>query len=96
MKCASACFLMFAAGSVRFFGPHGVIGVHSASAPDTASDDPDDRTETLSSMAYTLSMARDYEALGVPDRIIVKMITTKNDDMAFVKADELSGWAKSF
>ena len=64
-KCASACFLMFAASPRKFAGANALIGVHSAS---------ENGQETLASMGVTTAMARDAAGFGVPSPIIVKML----------------------
>lgn len=64
-KCASACFLLFAASPRRYAGINALIGVHSAS---------EDGQETLASMGMTTAMARDAAAYGIPPSIIGKMV----------------------
>jgi hypothetical protein len=66
-ECSSACFLMFAAGSLRIVRPDALIGVHSAS---------ENGEETMGSMAVTTAMARDLGGLGVPPAIIGKLVQT--------------------
>jgi hypothetical protein len=60
--CASACFLIFAAGNTKFASYDARIGVHGAS--DKYGD------ETAQSEAATVSMARIAKELGVPAAII--------------------------
>lgn len=64
-KCASACFLLFAASPRKYAGINALIGVHSAS---------EDGRETLASMGMTTAMARDAAAYGIPPSIIGKMV----------------------
>lgn len=64
-KCASACFLLFAASPRKYAGINALIGVHSAS---------EDGQETLASMGMTTAMARDAAAYGIPSSIIGKMV----------------------
>lgn len=66
-ECSSACFLMFAAGSLRIVRPDALIGVHSAS---------ENGEETMGSMAVTTAMARDLGGLEVPPAIIGKLVQT--------------------
>jgi hypothetical protein len=60
--CASACFLVFAAGETKFANYTAQIGVHGAS----------DETgqETAQSSAATVSMARVAKELGFPRRLL--------------------------
>jgi hypothetical protein len=66
--CASACFLVFAAGQTKSADYTARIGVHGAS----------DRTgaETVQSGAATVLMARLAKDLGVPPAIIGRMVVT--------------------
>lgn len=78
--CASACFLMFAAGTKRLVFGDARIGVHSASL---------DGMETAGSQAVTTQMARKAADFGVPPAIIGKMVTTAAGDMAWLSQDDL-------
>ena len=78
--CASACFLMFAAGTVKFALDGARIGVHSASVGGV---------ETMGSQAVTTRMARKAADFGVPPAIIGKMVTTTAEDMAWLSQDDL-------
>jgi hypothetical protein len=79
-RCASACFLIFAAGAKRIFEVTALIGVHSASEAGR---------ETAGSMAVTTAMARDAAALGVPPGIIGKMVTTQPGQMEWLTQRDL-------
>lgn len=79
--CASACFLMFAAGATKFATYGAQIGVHGAS-------DGSGR-ETTSSNAATVSMARIAKELGVPAAIIGRMVVTPPSDMVWLSPQEL-------
>lgn len=80
-KCASACFLIFAAGRDKYVAPSARIGVHSAhdgqghETPDTA--------------AATIDMTRYLSSIDVPKDIIGRLVTTKPNDMAWLTTDEL-------
>jgi hypothetical protein len=64
--CASACFVIFAAGNKKFAHYTAQIGIHGAS---------DERgRETVQSNAATVGMARAVKDLGVPANIIGKMV----------------------
>jgi hypothetical protein len=79
--CASACFLVFAAGATKFASYGAQIGVHGAS----------DETgrETVSSEAATVSMAKIAKELGVPSAIIGRMVVTPPSEMVWLSPDEL-------
>ncbi len=80
--CASACFLLFAAGKHRFAYPAAYIGVHSAASSDGSEDE--------NALAATTLMARDAAELGVPASIIGKLVTTQSHAMAWLHADDMS------
>ncbi len=81
-KCASACFLVFAAAPRKLAAPDALIGVHSAS--DAAGD------ETLNSLATTTLMSRDLAGFGVPSAIIGKVVTTEPDRMEWLMPSDLA------
>jgi|SRR6516164_5748972 len=62
-KCASACFIAFAAGTEKFVSYTASVGVHGAS--DNVGRESGDAT---------VSMARIVRDLGVPEGIIGKMV----------------------
>jgi hypothetical protein len=81
--CASACFLLFAAGRVKVAQSDALIAVHSASSSDGE--------ETKTALAVTTEMARVAAGLGVPLGIIGKMVTTPPDQIArLTRADLVS------
>lgn len=80
-QCASACFLMFAAGRVKYVIDDAAIGVHSASMPGGR--------ETTESQAITTLMARTASEYGVPSGIIGKMVTTPPTNLTWLTAEEL-------
>ncbi|MGY3344692.1 MULTISPECIES: hypothetical protein [unclassified Bradyrhizobium] len=79
--CASACFLMFAAGSTKNASYGAQIGVHGASEENGA--------ETVASGAATVSMAKIAKELGVPPAIIGRMVVTPPQDMVWLSPQEL-------
>jgi hypothetical protein len=80
-SCASACFLVFAAGAAKF-AEHGArIGVHGASDPSGK--------ETIESGAATVLLARAIRELGVPAAIIGKMVVTRPNEVVWLTPDEL-------
>ncbi len=79
--CASACFLIFAAGAKRVVAPDALIGVHSTSIGGQ---------ETPETLAANMEMARDAAALGVPPEIVGKMVETKPAHMEWLTPEELA------
>lgn len=79
--CASACFLVFAAGSMKYANYSARIGVHGAS--------DQSGKETAGSGAATVSMARVAKELGVPAAIIGRMVVTPPSDMVWLSPSEL-------
>jgi hypothetical protein len=80
-KCASACFLIFAAGNHRFMAADALIGVHSAS---------EHGSETVGSVASTMIIARDAATLGVPPLIIAKMVQTPPGRIEWLTPQDLA------
>jgi hypothetical protein len=79
--CASACFLIFAAGETKFANYTAQIGVHGAS--DQSGE------ETVQSGAATVSMARIAKDLGVPPAIIGRMVVTPPAQMVWLSPADL-------
>ena len=79
--CASACFLIFAAGETRFANYTAQIGVHVASDRSGA--------ETAQSGAATVSMARIARELGVPAAIIGRMVVARPNEMVWLSPADL-------
>lgn len=79
-KCASACFLVFAAGSHLFASPTALVGVHSASY--AGLDTPD-------AQAATVTMARRLSEYDVPDTILGKMVTAHPSQIWWLNRSEL-------
>jgi len=79
--CASACFLMFAAGSTKNVSYGAQVGVHGASG--------ENGEETATSGAATVSMAKIAKELGVPSAIIGRMVVTSPQDMVWLSPQEL-------
>lgn len=76
-KCASACFVAFAAGSEKYVSHNAWVGVHGASVNGRQSGDG------------TVGMAKVVKELGVPASIIGKMVVTAPDDIVWLTPDEL-------
>jgi hypothetical protein len=79
--CASACFLIFAAGETKFANYTAQIGVHGAS--------DESGRETTQSGAATVSMARIARELGVPAAIIGRMVVTPPNEMVWLSPADL-------
>jgi hypothetical protein len=80
-KCASACFIVFAAGDPKYVSYGAFVGVHGAS--DEAG------RETVEAGAATVSMARIVKDLGVPAPIIGKMVVTPPDQIVWLTPEDL-------
>jgi hypothetical protein len=85
--CASACFLIFAAGETKFANYSAQIGVHGASDENGA--------ETVQSGAATISMAKIAKELGVPPAIIGRMVVTAPSDMVWLSPADLQSMGTS-
>jgi hypothetical protein len=79
--CASACFLVYAAGATKFANYTAQVGVHGAS--DKQGE------ETVASGAATVSMARAAKDLGVPAAIIGRMVVTPPNEMVWLTPQDL-------
>lgn len=79
-KCASACFLLFAASPRRVAGGGAQIGVHSASR---------EGRETDESLAVTTVMARLADSYGVPPSVLGKMVRTGPNRMDWLTRADL-------
>jgi hypothetical protein len=79
--CASACFLVFAAGEKKFANYAARVGVHGAS--------DQNGEETTRSGAATISMAKVAKELGVPDAIIGRMVVTPPSEMVWLTPTDL-------
>jgi hypothetical protein len=80
-RCASACFIVFAAGIEKFASYDASIGVHGVS--------DESGHETARTEAATISMARIANAFGVPTRIIGQMVVTPARDISWLSPDDL-------
>ena len=79
-KCASACFIVFAAGSHVFASTSALVGVHSASYG--GHDTPDAR-------AATVLMARRLSVYGVPDAILGKLVSAQPNQIWWLSRSDL-------
>lgn len=79
--CASACFLIFAAGDRKFANYTARVGVHGASDKNGS--------ESVQSGAATVSMARFAKELGVPPAIIGRMVVTPPSEMVWLSPTDL-------
>jgi hypothetical protein len=86
-KCASACFVIFAAGNEKYAHYSASVGVHGAS--DASGQ------ETTSANAATVSMAKIVRRLGVPTNIIGKMVVTPPSQMVWLTPDDLKSMGTS-
>lgn len=77
-RCASACFLVFAAGEAKYVNYSAEVGVHGASLRGGGE-----------SAEGTVLMARYVKELGVPEAIIGKMVITPASEMVWLSVDDL-------
>lgn len=89
--CASACTLIFAAGSKRIAHAVSRIAVHSAGMP--SQSDLDQRlVENEQSLAVTTKFARLMSEYGAPSSVIAKLVTTPTDRTSFLTVADLEAW----
>jgi ATP-dependent protease ClpP protease subunit len=77
-QCASACFLVFAAGPEKYASYTANVGVHGASNQSGVEEGD-----------ATVSMGRAAKELGVPDNIIGKMVITPPDQIVWLGPNDL-------
>jgi hypothetical protein len=77
-ECASACFMLWAAGRNRYIHADSRIGIHSASTFNVATGES---SETARSYFRTMEMARVYDLLKVPVYLIGQMVVTPPTSM---------------
>jgi hypothetical protein len=85
--CASACFLIFAAGDPKFVGDGARIGVHKAS-------DRGGRETMLSGLA-TNSMGYFAKELGVPSSVVSRMVRTPAKETVWLDSQDLKSMGVS-
>lgn len=79
-SCASACFIVFAAGVEKYASFSAGVGVHGAST---------NGQETESSRAATIAMAKIVKELGVPPAIIGQMVVTPPNQIVWLQPADL-------
>ena len=79
-KCASACFIMFAAGSHMFADTSALLGVHSASYGGR---------DTPEAQVATVLMARRLSVYGVPDAILGKLVSAQPNQIWWLARSDL-------
>jgi hypothetical protein len=91
--CESACFLIFAAGRRKYLEPRSQpltqIGVHSFSVLAVHVDGTFGQNETPLVSAQMLWSVRRLKAIGVPDSVIGKMVTTPPNKMSHLTTSEV-------
>ena len=78
--CASACFLPFAAGSLRLVNQGARIGVHGAA---------ENGVETAQAALGTIGMARLAAEFGASPQIVGRMVMTEPSRMVWLSEAEL-------
>lgn len=90
--CASACVIVLAAGRKRVAFSTSRVGVHSAAERGRNAAGQEVNVETDAALAATLKMARLYAALGVPPRIIGRMVSTPNAAISWLTQSDAISW----
>jgi hypothetical protein len=85
--CASACFMLWAAGRNKYVYADSQIGIHSASYLNNQTGQTE---ENQFAMATTLGMARVYNALDVPVGLIGRMVITPPDNVYWLDNNDLA------
>lgn len=80
-SCASACFLLFAAGVERYAVSSAAIGVHSAST---------EGQEDKDSLAVTTLVARKLAEFGIPPSIVAAAVTTRPGEVTWLDTPHLA------
>jgi hypothetical protein len=83
--CASACFMMWAAGKNRHLYADSTVGIHSSGFHDASTGGA---KETAVSFAMTMAMARIYGELKVPYHLIGAMVMHGPNDMYWLTATD--------
>lgn len=78
--CASACFIVFAAGRHRTAGPTSVLGVHGSAEDGEASE----RTAAIDA-----ALAKVLSDLRVPASVVRRMLSTPPDDVYVLTRSDL-------
>lgn len=78
--CASACFMLFAAGHAKAVEPYGRVGVHSASQTYGMGADDDVATSRMAALV---------QSFGVPALVTDRMTIETNAGMAWLSVGEL-------
>jgi hypothetical protein len=89
--CASACALIFAAGTSRIASETAQIAVHSVGTYDKA-DATSEGVEDLGALAVTTRLARIMRSYGTPEQIIGKLVVTAHDDITTLSLSDLRSW----
>ena len=76
-ECASACFMLWAAGKNRYVHADSSIGIHATSVLGTSGE----MMENATSLIGTMVMARAYVLLNVPLQLIGAMVITPPSTM---------------
>jgi hypothetical protein len=98
--CASACVLVWGAGSKKFATTTSHIGVHGI-AMDPAATPKDATKEQIDDLAKnkgvyeatgTLQYVQQLAMYGAPDHVVAKAIMTPAADMYWLNADDAKAW----
>jgi hypothetical protein len=89
--CLSSCVTIFAAGKLRAVTPEAKIGVHSVFFTDQSKGKPTSGKE-IEATSGTLALIRLYKKWGVPDAILIKLATTKPEDITYLTVEDYPSW----
>jgi hypothetical protein len=78
--CASACVLLFAAGSIKIASTGSRIGVHGVSIAGH---------QNVTALAITTDMAKLYADFGVPASVIGRMVVTEPHEMQWLSGNDV-------
>jgi len=84
--CASACFMVFAAGVKRSVEPGARVGVHSVVSP---------TGESSAAKSVTVDMARLLGEFGTPATVLGRLVTARPQDMAWLTEAEIQSMIRS-
>ena len=83
-SCVSACVLVFSSGSHKAVFPTSRVGVHRVHNVSQSGYGEEIATDTDSSITLTMQVAEAYRLGGVPDAVILKMVSTSGNDISWI------------
>ncbi len=100
-ECASACFMIFAAGRGKVVGDGVMVGIHSAAETVMVKGPFDARetsvpTMTANSQVITAEVVNYVQTLGVPRYLTTKMAQTPANQIYWLNNDDLQAMGAAF